>query len=164
MKCFALMIWDIFHSTHRCFVVSGCCIHHNVPRPKTIIASLAIWDRMSKDVTDPPRANKKFVIPNLSSSYHHFVPMQPSHSWFWSGFGRIDAKSALGHICCLKLGLDFLWRLKNFIQVVGSPSCIFHVIVSDKIRKILWIHGGAVPRFPLFEDETTTRGCGSSAL
>ena len=28
IKCFALIMWDIFHSTLRCFVVSGCCIHH----------------------------------------------------------------------------------------------------------------------------------------
>ena len=51
------------------------------------------------------------------------------------GSDRIDAKSALRHICCLNLCLDFLGRLMNFIQVVGSPSCLFHVIVPDEIRK-----------------------------
>ena len=99
IKCFALIMWDIFHSTFRCFVVNGCCIHHN-PRPKTIIASLAIWDQMSK------RANEKFVIPNLS--YRHFVPTHPSHSWFRSGSDWVDVKSGLRHICCLKFCLDFL--------------------------------------------------------
>ena len=58
----------------------------------------------------------------------------------------------------------FLWRLMNLIQAVGSPSCIFHIIVPDEIRKIHWIHGGADPWFPLCEDETATRWCGSSAL
>ena len=28
-----------------------------------------------------------------------------------------------------------MWRLVNFIQAVGSPSGIFHVIVSDEISK-----------------------------
>ena len=108
-----------------------------VPRPKTIIASLAIWDQMSKEIGDPLRADEKFMIQIFSLSYRHFVPTHPSHSWFWSGSHRIDAKSALRHICCLKFCLDFLWRLMDFIQVVGSPSCIFHVIVPDEIRKNL---------------------------
>ena len=59
----------------------------------------------------------------------------PKPSWFWSGSDRIDAKSTLRHICCLKFCLDFLWRLMNFKQVVGPPSCIFHINVPDKIRK-----------------------------
>ena len=29
-----------------------------------------------KDVADPLRADEKFVIPNLSLSYRHFVPTQ----------------------------------------------------------------------------------------
>ena len=66
-----------------------------VPRPKTITASLAMWDQMSKDVADPLRADEKFMIPNLSLSYRHFVPTHPSHSRFWSGSDRIDVKSAL---------------------------------------------------------------------
>ena len=90
---------------------------------------------MSKEVADPLRADYKFVIPNLSLSYHHFVPTHPSYSWFRSGFERNDVKSALRHICCLKFYLDFLWRLVNSIQLVGSPSYIFHVIVLDEIRK-----------------------------
>ena len=102
-----------------------------VPRPKTIIASLAIWDQISKDMADPLRADETFGIPNLSLSYRHFVSTHPSHSRFWAGSDRIDAKSTLRHICCL----DFLWRLRNFMQVVGSPSCIFHIIVPDEIRK-----------------------------
>ena len=43
----------------------------------------------------------------------------------WSGSDRIDTKSALQHICCLKFCLDFIWRLMNFIQVVGST--IVHI-------------------------------------
>ena len=118
-----------------------------VPRPKTFIASLAIWDQMSKDVANPLRADEKFVIPNLSLSYRHFVPTHPSHSWFWSESDRIDAKSALWHICCLKILSGFLMEVD---ELVGSPSCIFDVIVPDEIRKN-----------PL---NTATRGCGSSAL
>ena len=98
-----------------------------------IIASLAKFDRKSKDVAHPLRADDKFVIPNLSP---HFVPMRPSHSWFGSGSDLIDAKSALWQICCLNICLDFLWRLVNFIQSVGSPLGIFHIIVSDGIGKI----------------------------
>ena len=135
-----------------------------VPGPNTIIASLAIWDQMSKDVGDPLRDDEKFMIKNLSLSYRHFVPTHPSYSWFWSESHRIDPKRALRHICCLKFCLDFLRRLMNFIQVVGSPSCIFHVIVPDEIRKIYWVHVGADPRFPLCEDETATRWCGLSVL
>ena len=90
---------------------------------------------MSKDVADPLRADEKFVIPNLFLFYHHFIPTHPSHSWFSSGSDRIDAKNILRHISCLKFCLDFLWRLRNFIQVVGSPSSIFHAIVPDEIRK-----------------------------
>ena len=119
-----------------------------VQRPKTILASLAIWDQMSKDVTDPLRADEKFVIPNISLFYRQFVPTHPSHSWFWSGSDRNDAKSALRHIFCLEFCLDFLWRLVNFIEVIGSSSCIFHVNMPDQ-EKIHWIHGGADPRLPL---------------
>ena len=72
-----------------------------------------------------------YLIVTLYQRYH------PSHSWFWSGSDRIDLKSALRHLCCLKFCLDFLWRLMNFIQIVRSPSCIFHVIVQDEIRKNL---------------------------
>ena len=61
--------------------------------------------------------------------------MQLSHSWFWSGYYLIDAKSALQPICWLNLCLDFLWRLMDFIQAIGSPSGIFRVIVSDEIGK-----------------------------
>ena len=39
----------------------------------------------------------------------------------------------LPQIYCFKLCLDFLWRLMNLIQVVGSPSCIFHVIVPNEV-------------------------------
>ena len=123
------MMWVTFNSILRRFVVIGWCIHHI--RPKTIMALLTRWDRKSKDVAHPLRANKKFVIPNLS---HHFVPMHPSHFWFWSGSDYIDMKSALRQICCPKLCLDFLWGLINFIHVVGSPSCISHVIVLDGTR------------------------------
>ena len=73
----------------------------------------------------------KFVIPYSS---HHFVPTHPSLPWLGSGSNWIDVKSALRQICCLKHCLDFLWRLTNFIQVVGSPSCIFHAIVPDEIK------------------------------
>ena len=45
----------------------------------------------------------------------------------------IGAKSALWQICCFRLCLYFIWGLINFIQVDGSPLCIFHVIVSDEI-------------------------------
>ena len=129
-----------------------------VPRPKMTIASLAIWDRKSKDMAHPLRANGKFVIPNLS---HHFVPTHPSCCW--SGSDWIATKSALWQICCLKLCLEFLWRFLNFIQVVGSPSGIF--IVPDEVgKKSSGIHGGTNPRVPLCEDETATRGCGLSAL
>ena len=85
----------------------------------------------SKDVAHPLWANEKFVVPNSS---HHFVPTHPSHPWLWSGPNWIHVKSTLRHICCLKLCLDFLWRLMNFIQVVGSSSCIFHVTVPDEIK------------------------------
>ena len=105
-----------------------------VPRPKTTIASLAIWDQMSKDVGDPLRPMKSLWFRIYLHLIVSFVPTHSSHSWFWSVFNRIDAESALRHICCLKLCLDLLWRLINFIQVVGSPSCIFHVIVPDEIR------------------------------
>ena len=76
------------------------------------------------------KANEKFVISNSS---HHFVPTHSSHPSLWSWSNWIDAKSALWQICCLKLCLDFL-SLINFIQVVGSPSCIFHSIVPDEIK------------------------------
>ena len=104
----------------------------HVPGPVMIIASLARWNRKSKDVTYPLRANEKFVIPNLS---HHFVPMNQSHTWFWYGSDLIGAKSALQQICCLYLCLNFLWWLVNFIQVVCSPSCIFRVFVLEEIGK-----------------------------
>ena len=146
-----------------------CCqwvlLSSYVPRPKTIIASLTIWDQMSKDVADRLRDDEKFVIPNLSLSYRHFVPTHQSHSWFWSGSDRIDAKSALRHICCLKFCLDFLWRLMNFIEVVGSP--IMHISRycvgwnQEKSTEYMEVRD---PKFPLCEDETSTRGCGSSAL
>ena len=96
-----------------------------LPRPKTIIASLAIWDRMSKDVGDPLRADEKFMIQNLSLSYRHLVPTHPSHSWFWSGFERIDAKSALRHICCLKFCLDFFMEVDEFYT--GGWFPIVHI-------------------------------------
>ena len=103
-----------------------------VPRPKISIASFVRSDRQSKDVTHPLRADEKFLVPNIS---HHFEPTHPRHSWFWSWSDWIDAKSTLRQICCLKLRLDFLWRLIDFIQVVGSPSCIFHAFVPDEIGK-----------------------------
>ena len=84
-----------------------------------------------KDVAYPLRAYENFLIPNSSL---HFAPTHRSYPWLWSGSNWIGVKSALQQICCLKLCLDFLWRLMNFIQVVGSPSCLFHAIVPDEIK------------------------------
>ena len=125
-------MWVTFYSTLRRFVVSRVLYSSHVPKPKVIIASLARWDRKSKDIAHLLRADQKFVIPNLS---HHFVPMHPSHFWFWSGSDWIDEKSALRQICSLNLCLNFVWRLVNFIQAVGSPSGLFHIIVSYEIGK-----------------------------
>ena len=154
-------MWDIFHSTLKYFFCQQGLYSSYVPRPKTIIASLAICDQMSNDVADPLRADGKYVIPNISLSYRHLLLTHPSDSWFWSGSDRIDAKSAFRHICCLKFCLDFLWRLMNFIQIVGSHCTYFTLLCWMKSGKIHWFHGGADPRFPLCEDET---GWGSSAL
>ena len=52
----------------------------------------------------------------------------------------IDVKSTLRQICCPKLCLDFVWSLKNFIQVHRSPSQIVHIIVLDDIRQNLLEH------------------------
>ena len=96
-----------------------------VPRPNTIMTSSVIWDQMSEDVADLLRADEKFVIPNLSLSYRHFVSMHPSHSWFWSGSDRIDAKSALRHICCLRFCLDFFMEVDE--SYTGSWFPIMHI-------------------------------------
>ena len=97
------MMWVAFNLTLRRFAVSGYGINHI--RPKTIIASLTRWDRKSNDMAHPLRANKKFDFEFISSLF------------------AITPKPFLVLIC--------VWL--NFIEVVGSPVCIFHVIVPDEI-------------------------------
>ena len=87
-------------------------------------------DKMGSKVKGCGPSTEKFAIPNSS---HHFVPTHPRHPWLLSGSNWIDVLQ----ICCLKLCLDFLWRLLNFIQIDCSPSCIFHTIVPHEIKNNL---------------------------
>ena len=94
-----------------------------VKRPKTIIASLAILDQMSKDVTDPLRADEKFMIPNLSLSHSHFVPTHPSNSCFWSGSDRCEEHFATYLLPQILFG--FLMEVGEFYT--GSWFPIVHI-------------------------------------
>ena len=138
--------------------------------PKAIIASLAIWDQMSKDVADPLRADEKFVIPNLSLTYRHFVPKHPSHSWFWSGSDRIDAEEHCVTYLLPQILSGFLMEVDEFYTGSWFPIVQISRYCAgwnqEKYTEYTeyWIHDGADPRSPLCEDETATRGYESSAL
>ena len=114
----------ILYFTHQWVLYSSYVL-----RPKTNIASLAIWNQMSSmwPIHWGPIKSLWFRI------YLYLIVTLYQRTQAIPGFDRIDAKSVLRHICCLKFCLDFLWRLMNFIHLVGSPSCIFHVIAQDKI-------------------------------
>ena len=78
---------------------------------------------MSKDVADPLRADEKFMIPNLT--YRYFVPTHPSHSWFWSGSDRIDAKSVFATYLLPLFLSGFLMEIEEFYT--GSWFPIVHI-------------------------------------
>ena len=123
------MMWFTLNSALKRFVVIWCCIHH--VRPKTIMASLARWNRNSNDVAHPLIANKNFRF-RISSI--HFVPMHPIHSSFWAGSDWIDVKGALQQICCLKICLDFCVKVYEFCTGSWFPIVLVNVIVLDEIE------------------------------
>ena len=128
------MMWVTFH-----YPYAFCCqlvlYSSHVPRPKMIIASLARWNQKSKGVAYPLRADEKFVILNLS---HHFVPMHPSHSWFWNGSDWIDAKSALRLICCLNICLNFCGGWWILYRQLIPHRAYFALLCRMKSVKIRW--------------------------
>ena len=126
---------------------------------KTSIASMRRWNRKSENVAHPLKANEMFAILNLSLCTNAHKPFLVL-IWVWLNWCECLTTNLLPQTLS-----GFLVEVDDFYTRVDSPSCIFHMIVPDLIRKkSTGIPGGANPRFTLCEDETTTRGCGSSAL
>ena len=73
----ALMMWLTFHLPLGVLLSVGA-VFTICSKPNMMIASLAIWDRKSKDLAHPLRANGKFVIPNLSHHAHKLFLI-----WVW---------------------------------------------------------------------------------
>ena len=89
------------------------------------------WNRKSKDMVHPLRADEKFVIPNLS---HHFVQIHSSHSWFWYGSDWALYDKFVASIS-VRISCGGWWILHR--QSVPHQG-IFHIIASDEINKFHW--------------------------
>ena len=65
-----------------------------------------------------------------------FVPMHPSHSYFWSGSSSLDwcEKRFTTNVMSQALS-RFLVKFDEFFQEDGSPSLILRIILSVEIRQ-----------------------------
>ena len=141
-----------FNCPLRRFVVTGCCIHHMFQDQRGLRMWPIHWGPM-----------KSFWFRIYLITLYQCTQAIPG-SDLWSGSDWIDVTSALRQICCLELVWISCWVWWFF---TGNWFPIVHIsrYCAGWNRELsTGIHGGADPRFPLCADETTTRGCGSSAL
>ena len=165
--------WYDSHSNLPLGVFCQWVLHSSfVPKPKTIIASLTRWDQKSKDVAHPLKSSEKFMIPNLSHHFYQRTQAIPGSDlgliefifsgsdWIYYSYEERFMTNGL-----LQYLAEFLVEFDEFHT--GSWFPIVHIsryCAGCNREKSTGIHGGADPRFHLCQEDTATRGCGSSAL
>ena len=97
---------------------------------KTSIPSMTRWNRKSRNLAHPLKANEMFAILNWSLCTNAHKPFLVL-IWVWLNWCEECFTTNL-----LPQNLSgFLVEVDEFYTRVGSPSCIFHVIVPDEIWK-----------------------------
>ena len=150
------MMWATFNSTLRRLVVGGCCIH-------MFQDEYSFNDKIESEVKEcgPPTEGQWNVCDSeLITLYQRTQAIPGSDLSLIELMWRVlYDKFAASNFVWISCGGWWILYKSWF-----PNRAYFTWLCWMKSGKITRIPGGANPRFTLCEDETTTRGCGSSAL